>query len=175
MATPNSDGLKEAIEAFWDYIGSKTAYTDLGLTEFRGYDGHVLPVKEDGSIDANDLPGMYVDSFDIGIDDQDTTPETEIVEVTMQGGVAFINTAMHKDHSSLLCMSAMMTLHDVILNREAIETNLGTGPGGAIDRYGFRTTGMVPVPSVQNPAEVLYWDGTWELVLAFVRNLPTAV
>lgn len=175
MTSPSAEKMTAALDAFFDWIEAKQTFIDLGLTVFRGYDGRTLPVKEDGSINGNDLPALYAESFTPEVEDQDTTPYTETVTIQIVGGIVFANTAIHLSHSATMCSQALMALNDIILNREAIDTNLGTGPGGAIDDYTFEITGMDPVRSTANPMEVLYWDGQFKAGLTFVRSLPESI
>ena len=172
MPTANASLLTNAMDAFWSYLEGKTDFTSLGLQIFKGYDGNVLPVREDGSLEASDLPAMYVESITPNPLETDTTPDEEIIHIEMEGGVVYDNTTFHTANSSVDCAAALMTLSDVILSRHSLDTNLGTGSGGAVDGLAWEVLGMDPVRSGANPRDVLYWDGQFKLTLEVSRTLP---
>lgn len=170
MATPPIEFLEQMLDDLFAQVDADAAVTALALKSFRLYDGKVLPVLQDGRIEASALPALYVQSIVPDSLEDERTPTFEMVELDVEIGLVYSNTTAHKPLSALATMAAMMTLKGAILNRDSLENGF---PNGDVDEFEVELGELREVRSEEDPRRILYWDGRVVVRLRRQWNLPT--
>jgi hypothetical protein len=173
MASANEQFLQEMLDDLFEKLQTNTAVASLGwgtgsAKVFALYDGRKLPVLSNGTLNATDLPALYVPTLTPSPVEDDRTPTFEVIQIEVPLSVAFANSEIHKSNSAVQAMAAMMTIQDALLTR----TNLASGLGPNIHEFDSEIGELNGITSDDNPGKVLYWSGEVIVRIRRQRDLP---
>ncbi|HGY90396.1 MAG TPA: hypothetical protein ENK43_04390 [Planctomycetes bacterium] len=167
--TVNAQFFQEMIDALWTHLSKDTRYAALGLTEFRLSDGNSLPVQDDGRIESRRLPAIFVETIRPEVLERRVEPYREEVQIGLSMGVIYANKASHQAHSMMTAAAALMTIIDVIANRQAQSGRLGAP--GIISSYSWELGDVEPIIP-EGSTEVSYWIASFTVTLRRTRQVP---
>ena len=161
MTAANQEILWRMLQAPWAYLESQQEFLDLGLTQFRLYDGRKLPVEEDEEtglqyVALDELPAIKCEVITPASEDQETTPSTDSIVFTLEIDVVYPDTSGDGINSMMDCVAAMETLHALLNSTNAKSTRLGHPED--IDDYKFSLRGTRGIDA-ESPDSIGYWMG----------------
>lgn len=132
-STTNSTRMRTLFESVWDWLHRYAEYTELGLTEFRQFDGRGVPLDENGlpRFSSTEYPVIYTEPIEF-LTQEDSVEQQVLLEnfeVSIPMGVIY--QAENADEGAadpawFECLEAAMIVTDIFTTREAQRTGLGT-------------------------------------------------
>lgn len=156
--------LSGPINAFFDYLGTKSAYTDLGLKEFRRVDGQVLDIERD-EIAESWLPLISVDRVGFETDDSFQPGGETNVEVEADLTILYRAEGSFGAQAVTGCEAAIEAIYDTINARLAKQTHFGAP--ALIDSARLTIDQLHPVFEAGEDGEgvPVFWRAAMSLVL----------
>lgn len=157
------------LQAFFDFLATKSAYLELGLREFRRYDGEVLELEHD-EVAADQFPALTVDSFEAENVALNQPAGQHLVEVRVELSLLYAATGHAGERAMNDCDEAAGTIFDLVSSRLAKSGGLASG--GLIHAHDLRLSGFGPVREVRNGrlADIVFWKAGLELSLSQQRE-----
>lgn len=142
---------------FWAYLQTKTAYTALGLTEFRFYDGNIVPQDIEQLLQSDRLPLICARMGAMGHEAFVEGQYYEYVTVPL----AIMYRAAEGAASTAAIENAADVLLGILYNRAARGSNLGSS---TIRQYELVPREIVPLlTNGQGPPRAYLWTGVLTL------------
>lgn len=148
-----SGPLQDAVTAYFDYLNTKSSYTALGLTEFKRYDGKVLP---ENAVDLayGDVPAHAVL--------REVTGTTEVLNTVqirwtfrLELGVVFRASGRVVVAPPSTIEDSFWAIMNILSARDSRQTRLGSS---AITDYTFGIlSGAEPIVTAPGDKGVAYW------------------
>lgn len=159
--------------AFWSWLTSENDYVDLGLKEYRGYDGSVLPFDpQKGLFAASHLPAISLEIENWGrldatgqpSDEAGSSPTGYSVAAKFAGSLVFPGTPTGRESVE----KAMSTLLALLDSRSRRVINVAKTPGVIAD---YRIVpGELRAYRPTSSGKIEFWDQQFALVLQSHRR-----
>lgn len=165
MTTTNAAALQDAYEAWLEYVTTHADFEALNLRVFSAPTGTPIPVREDGTIGATELPAFYVEALRPAWSEveNDNAGGQRLLLLTIEGGVAYGSRSIAEPNAVFNASAAQLTLIDI--------HGAGVARGGSlagttsIDDYEFAPGDVISVVAKDNPRVVRFWDAQFTVTL----------
>lgn len=161
-----SDEITDMETALWAWLGSDPAYSALGLKEYRGYDGRLLPYSPEGTLFPSDaLPALQGVAKDLG--------SKRITEITVVDAVAVDFMIVTGTTATDRSRSSIGNIWKVIRDRLHTWVAQTGGLGGGIASFEWESDAPKPVVHKDQPGAALFWVWPFRVVLTGVERIST--
>lgn len=163
--TTNAQVFAGMVESFWDFVTESPEFAALELHGFASFRGEILPVLEDGTIAATDLPAFYVERF-VKVksgDPRDDSYQQKTKAVEVHCAIVFSGDVIGQADAAFRALASVDTIEDVICSDSA--RNGGLAGTTYVDDYDFADGDTEAVPSVSNAQMVMFWVSRFVVTL----------
>lgn len=159
--------IGDMVDQYFDHLGTKAAYTALGLNEFRRMDGNVLDWDRLDELRHSDLPAHAVGEVRMV---NRVIAEPANIMWTVTADMALIYQAKGPLHEAPSAESeaALWVIMDILADRATRVS--GIGGTTAISTYDFELTGVHPIRPSDTSRGFALWAYTWRVAMSKSRR-----
>ena len=149
--------------AFWDYLGTRQDYLDLGLSEWRRYDGRTFEPESPEEVNFSDLPAFYCGRIQTTSESLTQPAGFNMVTVTLDLGILYDAAGSSGAQVSDALENALATIYEGLWSQDAVRSHLKSN--GVVSSYDLTIADVEPLYARPNDRDPAFWHAQMTVAL----------